>query len=129
MTEGGPELLRAAWSVHTGEGYASPKLGALLYSQAQASTAGASAYQTVVSLTRRERDVYLLLGEGMSNKAIARELGLREKTIKSLVTGVLRKLNVQSRVQAALRAKLPHLLLGLAPLFLAPSEFTYLLTI
>jgi DNA-binding NarL/FixJ family response regulator len=56
------------------------------------------------SLTRRETEVLELLGRGLANKRIASELGIAEKTVKTHVTHVLRKLGVSDRTQAALYA-------------------------
>src|SRR6478672_3150488 len=53
------------------------------------------------SLTRQERRVFILLGDGLSNKALARVLGLRESTVKSYVTAVLNKTGCRNRTQAA----------------------------
>ena len=53
------------------------------------------------SLTRQERRVFILLGDGLSNKALARILGLRESTVKSYVTAVLNKTGCRNRTQAA----------------------------
>lgn len=61
------------------------------------------------SLTPREREVLALLGQGMSNKRIASVLGVAEKTVKTHVSSVLAKLEVEDRVQAALYAKERHL--------------------
>ena len=55
-------------------------------------------------LTRRERDVLELIAGGRSNKRIALELGISEKTVKSHVGHVLAKLGVSDRTQAALLA-------------------------
>ena len=55
-------------------------------------------------LTRREREVIVMLGHGASNKDIAQSLDLVEATVKIHVQGILRKLNLSSRVQAALLA-------------------------
>jgi DNA-binding NarL/FixJ family response regulator len=55
-------------------------------------------------LTRRERDVLLLLARGLSNKEIGLELSLTEVTVKGYVSSVLRKLNAADRTQAALIA-------------------------
>jgi NarL family two-component system response regulator LiaR len=55
-------------------------------------------------LTDRETDVLKLLARGMANKQIASELFVEEKTVKAHVSGILRKLGVQSRTQAALHA-------------------------
>ncbi len=52
----------------------------------------------------REREVLALLARGASNKEMARELKLAESTIKIHVQNILRKLNLSSRVQAAVYA-------------------------
>ncbi len=51
-------------------------------------------------LTPRQRTVLSLLERGMSNKAIARELGIGEITVKAHVSAILRKLGVENRLQA-----------------------------
>lgn len=55
-------------------------------------------------LSPRERDVIVMLAQGASNKEIARKLNLAESTVKIHVQGILRKLNLTSRVQAAVYA-------------------------
>ena len=55
-------------------------------------------------LTERETDVLRLLAQGQSNKEIAHNLSVSEKTVKSHVSSILRKLDVPSRTQAALYA-------------------------
>lgn len=55
-------------------------------------------------LSPRERDVIVMLAQGASNKEIARNLSLAESTVKIHVQGILRKLNLTSRVQAAVYA-------------------------
>lgn len=55
-------------------------------------------------LTRRERQTLAWLARGVSNKEIARALNLAESTVKVHVQSVLRKLNLSSRVQAAIYA-------------------------
>lgn len=55
-------------------------------------------------LTPREREIIVMLAHGDSNKKIARKLDLAESTVKIHVQGILRKLNLSSRVQAAVFA-------------------------
>jgi len=55
-------------------------------------------------LSPREREVLDLLRRGLSNRAIARELVITEKTTEAHVSSILRKLNLSSRAQAAVWA-------------------------
>ncbi|MBI2908261.1 MAG: AAA family ATPase [Chloroflexi bacterium] len=57
------------------------------------------------TLTSREMEVLRLIAAGASNKAITEQLVITERTAKSHVTNILRKLNVASRTQAAARAR------------------------
>lgn len=58
----------------------------------------------IASLSPREREVLLCIANGASNKEIARQYGIAETTVKIHVQHVLRKLNVSSRVHAAVIA-------------------------
>ncbi|OIQ98591.1 transcriptional regulatory protein DegU [mine drainage metagenome] len=60
--------------------------------------------QDLNKLSSREREIIIMLARGVSNKEIARDLDLAESTIKIHVQGILRKLNLTSRVQAAVYA-------------------------
>jgi two-component system, NarL family, nitrate/nitrite response regulator NarL len=55
-------------------------------------------------LTPRETEILCLLAEGQSNKLIARNLGISDGTVKLHVKAILRKLNIHSRVEAAVMA-------------------------
>ncbi len=52
-------------------------------------------------LTNREEEILFLIAKGKSNKVIARELGIVEATVKVHVKHLLKKLNLRSRVEAA----------------------------
>lgn len=65
--------------------------------------------ERVYELSSRERDVFRLLGMGLSNRDIAQALGVTEPTVKSHVRQVLAKLSFESRLQAGLAA-LTHML-------------------
>lgn len=54
-----------------------------------------------VSLTRREKEIWSLLEQGLSNKEIATELGIEVSTAKNHVHNLLDKLNVSTRAAAA----------------------------
>lgn len=57
-----------------------------------------------VQLSPRENEILGLVVQGHANKMIARQLMVSEKTVKNQLTSVFRKLNVQSRTQAAVWA-------------------------
>jgi two-component system, NarL family, response regulator LiaR len=94
------ELARAVRAAHAGEALLDPVVAARLV-EAIAQERGEEPSER---LTRRERQVLELIGRGLSNKRIARELGISEKTVKTHVGHVLAKLGVTDRTQAALRA-------------------------
>lgn len=56
------------------------------------------------ALSEREREVLLMVAEGLPNKLIARKLSLSEKTVKAHLTNVFRQIGVTDRTQAALWA-------------------------
>jgi DNA-binding NarL/FixJ family response regulator len=58
-----------------------------------------------VHLTPRERDVLALMCEGLSNKSIARRLGIAPTTVKVHVSKIFRTLNVSNRLNAVLRTR------------------------
>lgn len=59
---------------------------------------------TPEELTQRERQVLMLMAEGLANKTIANRLEISEHTVKFHVNAILRKLGAQSRTEAVMRA-------------------------
>ena len=55
-------------------------------------------------LSARERTIVLLMGHGLSNKRIARQLSIAPETVKSHAKSIFWKLTVQTRAQAVYRA-------------------------
>ena len=74
-------------------------------SAAAAGSGDASEGSGFAALTPRQQAVLSLLEQGMSNKAIARELSIGEITVKAHVSAILRKLGVDNRVQAVVAAR------------------------
>jgi DNA-binding NarL/FixJ family response regulator len=99
------ELARAVRAAHAGEALLDPSVAARLV-EAIAAPAGSAAAPAdrADQLTPREREVLELIGAGRSNKRIALELGVSEKTVKTHVGHVLAKLGVADRTSAAMYA-------------------------
>ncbi|MEU6204636.1 response regulator transcription factor [Micromonospora musae] len=97
-------LLAAVRAVARGEGVIAPAVTRRLI-RAFASTAPAASRAVVDGLTRRERDVLACLGLGLSNQQIADRLVMAESTAKTHVSRILAKLELRSRVQAAILAQ------------------------
>jgi DNA-binding NarL/FixJ family response regulator len=96
------ELARAIRAAHVGEAIIDPAVAGRLV---RAIAEGASVKVTEPGhLTRREHEVLELIVGGRSNKRIAVELGISEKTVKTHVGHLLAKLDVADRTQAALLA-------------------------
>jgi two-component system, NarL family, response regulator LiaR len=96
------ELARAIRAAHAGEAVIDPMVAARLVHALAGGTTTRSADEE--RLTRREREVLELIVGGRSNKRIAIELGISEKTVKTHVGHVLAKLGCADRTQAALMA-------------------------
>jgi len=101
-------LLAALERCVAGESVISPDMTAKLVSAFQSSNAAVAATAPVTdpldSLSPRERETLRELSRGASNKEIARSLDIAETTVKIHVQHILRKLNLSSRVQAAVFA-------------------------
>lgn len=101
----GDELCKIVRDVHAGEAYVTPTLAASLLSEMKGSLPGQRPVSSPLDdLTDRERQILEGVAAGMSNKEIAQQLFLSEKTIKHYMTNILQKLQVRNRVEAALLA-------------------------
>jgi two-component system nitrate/nitrite response regulator NarL len=96
----GKELAQVVRSAVAGEVYVSPSIATeMLVSLTQG-----HAPDPLQELTDREREILSLIGTGLTNREIGERIFLSEKTIKHYVTNILQKLQVRSRVEAALVA-------------------------
>jgi DNA-binding NarL/FixJ family response regulator len=94
------ELARVVRAAAAGEVYVSQSLaGEMLVSLTQG-----KAPDPLQELTSREREILALIGNGYTNRQIGEKIFLSEQTIKHYVTNILQKLQVRSRVEAALLA-------------------------
>ena len=97
------EFLATIRSVAAGDKVLPPRLTESLFSQI-ARAAGDRTHEHVledVRMTRREREVIELIGEGLSNKEIAQRLNIAAHTVKSHVRNVMEKLALHTRLQIA----------------------------
>jgi len=91
----GREFIRILRSISQGGSYVPPELGAELLRQDK----------NTPNLTARETQILACVARGRTNKEIARELQISEKTVKHYMTVIMEKLQVRNRVEAALKAK------------------------
>ncbi len=96
------DVVAAIEAVAAGHSYISPRIATLLLRRVQ----DAEGAPPVVSahLTSREREVLALLAEGWANSEIAERLMMSPSTVRHHISNILIKLQVQNRVQAAVRA-------------------------
>jgi DNA-binding NarL/FixJ family response regulator len=111
LKDAGPDALDGAIrAVHRGEPLLAPEAAAVVMAKVAgtadaATAAGAgSVHPELERLTAREREVLAGLGRGLSNRQLAAELYVSEKTVKTHVSNVLAKLRLGDRTQAALFA-------------------------
>jgi two-component system, NarL family, response regulator LiaR len=93
------ELANAIRTVNGGEALLHPSVAAKVMQEVAERDRSPAA-----ELTDRELDVLRLLARGLANKAIAQELHVSEKTVKTHVSNILAKLHLADRTQAALYA-------------------------
>ncbi|WP_432094811.1 response regulator [Streptomyces sp. bgisy100] len=104
-------LIEGVRTVARGDGLIAPAVTRRLITEfaaprpAPAPTADAPDPAVLDALTRREREVLVCIGEGLSNAEIAVRLTMAEATVKTHVSRLLAKLELRSRVQAAVLAR------------------------
>jgi DNA-binding NarL/FixJ family response regulator len=99
------ELVEAVRTVAAGQALLSPAITRRLIERfVRAGPPAAQPSPGVAALTPRERDVLLLIAEGLSNAEIADRLFLSEATVKTHVNRLLSKLALRDRVQAVVLA-------------------------
>lgn len=102
---GSRELKNIIRSVNDGQVYITPTLAAGMLRELSAPASAERPHNPLDELTERELGILQLLANGKSNKAIGKELGLTEKTIKHYMSNILQKLQVRNRVEAAILAQ------------------------
>jgi DNA-binding NarL/FixJ family response regulator len=103
------EFLKTIRSVFHGAQVLPPHLTGSLFSQIIEHAINVSKPQTIIEsvrMTKRERQVIVLIAEGSTNKEIAQKLHLSTYTVKSHVHNILEKLALNTRVQIAKHARL-----------------------
>jgi DNA-binding NarL/FixJ family response regulator len=102
-TASSDELVRAVRVVHEGGSALSPEIAAKVVRQAVSGRPEGAADQ-VELLTARELDVLRLAAQGLTNRAIGRELGISHRTVQGYLANVYGKLEVNSRTEAVTQA-------------------------
>jgi DNA-binding NarL/FixJ family response regulator len=92
------ELVKAIESAARGEAPLDPRAARAILGDRRAAAPAAE-------LSDREREVLMLVAEGLPNKLIARRLDISEKTVKAHLTSVFKQIGVSDRTQAALWAE------------------------
>lgn len=96
------DLISILRDIYNGDSYISPNLAVNLLMRSQED----SKKNTVedFDLSERERQILEKLAQGLSNRDIANDICLSEKTVKHYMTNIMTKLHVSNRVQAAIKA-------------------------
>lgn len=92
-------LIHTIRRVHAGEVFIQPELASRALRELAAG--GARAEAQLFDLSEREREVLVLLAQGLSNREIATRLFITEGTVKNHVSNILAKLQAENRTQAA----------------------------
>ena len=101
---GSRELVQIVTDLAEGRSYVAPSL-AIKMMAAMNAPRMAPVKSDLDNLTKREENILRLVSLGKSNKEVANDLELQEKTIKHYMTAILQKLQVRNRTEAAIMAK------------------------
>ncbi|HSX66893.1 response regulator transcription factor [Nocardioides sp.] len=97
----GTDLVDAVRRVAEGQSLIDPSLTMRVLERVRR---GTETPTELAALTEREREIFELIAEGLTNRQIGDRLFLAEKTVKNYVSGLLAKLGVERRTQAAVLA-------------------------
>jgi len=100
------DVIEAIRLAAKGEALVTPRIARLMiedFRRISGSTPG-PAQEHFYDLSKREKEMLQFLAEGKKNKEIADALSLAEKTVKNHVSSILRKLHVNTRTEAAMKA-------------------------
>jgi two-component system, NarL family, nitrate/nitrite response regulator NarL len=95
-------LAQVLRTVARGETYLSPTLSARVVSDLSQRSTAPVARSLVDELNPRQKEILTLVASGLSNKRIALQLGVQEKTVKHHMTRIMAKLNASNRTEAAM---------------------------
>jgi len=101
---GARDLVEIVLDLAEGRTYVAPSL-AIKVLAAMNAPRSARPVSPLETLTKREEDILRRVAEGKSNKEVALELNLQERTVKHYMTTILQKLQARNRTEAALIAR------------------------
>ena len=94
------EIIQAVRDVHNGKSVLAPEIATKLIAQSTQSRR----HPPMEQLTKREQEVLTLVGKGYTNKAIAVQLGISDRTVQGHLANIFTKLQAASRTEAVMRA-------------------------
>jgi two-component system response regulator DevR len=95
------DLIAALEAVGRGESLLDPAVTEKVLERIRRIASGSQEADELSQLTGQERKILMLVAEGMTNKEIAAQIFLSDKTVKNYVSSILAKLNLERRAQAA----------------------------
>lgn len=96
------ELINSVRGVHEGQSLVDPRLTDRMFDRLRSGQSDDE--ERLAELNERERQLLELVAEGLTNRQIGDRLHLSEKTVKNYVSTMLKKLNMDTRTEAAVFA-------------------------